>query len=576
MSRTFHVTLVFAFLFLIKSSSVDAQYNPLWIPDTLSGTVFNLNLRDTVKQFLPGPSTPTMGINGNWWGPTLFFNKGDTVYMNVMNGLMDTTTLHWHGIHLPAVMDGGPHQVIPPMTTWMPYFKVMNNAATYWYHPHLHMMTEEHVINGLGGLIIVRDSNEAALNLPRMYGIDDIPLVLSDRRFDTTAGNVNKMLMAHLGDTMMVNGTLYPEFTVPSQVIRFRILSNALERGYRFGFADSTPFSVIATDGGLLNSPVNITQTRFTISPGERVEILVNLSGRQGQTLDLIAYNSTLPSDIAGASPGIGSFYNKLGGRDFLILHLNIGPSTGNPVTTFPVTLKNNVFLSAANATNTRHIKFTDPPDSLCPNNLIGCGWFDSTFFDINVINYTINRNAIEIWELENKSDYFSHPFHIHDVQFYILDRNGAIPPAYERGWKDVVNVRKNQTVRVIAKFEDFIDSLTPYMYHCHILYHEDAGMMGQFVVVDLSVAINEQNETNNFLFVYPNPAVDEFTVSSTLFKQGKNQLKVFDTMGREMFSETMQTFHQTIKVKEWKDGLYFVQFANADQFMLKKIVVQH
>ena len=364
LTKLYHIVISSVLFILLNTHFANAQYNTLWIPDSLSGTTFNLTLQDTFKQFLPGQQTITEAINGNWWGPTLFFNKGDTVHLNVINHLQDSATIHWHGIHLPAMMDGGPHQPIAPMTTWSPYYKVMNKAATYWYHPHLHMMTEEQVIRGMGGLIIVRDSIESALNLPRTYGVDDIPLVLSDRRFDTSATNLNQLTMAHLGDTMMVNGTLYPQYNVPAQVVRFRILNGAMERGYKFGFNDSTAFSVITTDGGLLNAPINITAKRFLIAPGERVEILVNLSGRQGQSLDLIAYNSTLPSDVAGASPGTGIFHNLLGGRDFLILHLNVVGQTANPCIMIPSTLTTNTFWSAANANVTRHIKFTDAPDS--------------------------------------------------------------------------------------------------------------------------------------------------------------------------------------------------------------------
>ena len=109
-------------LLFFSIGAIQAQsYNNLWIPDTLSGTNFNLTIKDTFAQLTPGNQTITAGINGKFWGPTLFFNKGDTVHMNVLNKLNESTTLHWHGFHLPAVMDGGPHQLIPPGTIWKPY-----------------------------------------------------------------------------------------------------------------------------------------------------------------------------------------------------------------------------------------------------------------------------------------------------------------------------------------------------------------------------------------------------------------------------------------------------------------------
>jgi FtsP/CotA-like multicopper oxidase with cupredoxin domain len=467
--------LFFGLLFLSFASR--AQYNPLWIPDTLTGTTFNLTVRDTFRQFFPGQQTITEAVNGSWWGPTLIFNKGQNVQLNVINQLMDTTTMHWHGVHLPAYADGGPHQPIPPSATWSPAYKVLNNASTYWYHPHLHMMVEEQVNMGIGGFIIVRDSAEATLNLPRTYGVDDIPIVLTDRRFDAN----NQIVQSHFGDTMVVNGTINPEYTVPAQIVRLRILNAAAERFYRFGFSNNATFRVITTDGGLMNAPVS--QTRFTLAPGERVEILVNFAGLSGTSLDLIAYNNTLPGDVAGSSAGTGVFANALGGRQFNLLHLNVGAMTANPVTAFPATLLNTTFPSAANATVTRHITMSDG-GALCPAGFSGCGMLDSAFFNINVINQTIILNTTEIWEIQNVSA-FAHPFHMHNIQFYILDRNGVAAPTYEKGWKDVMQVRANTTARFITRFTDYADSIRPYMYHCHNLFHEDGGMMGQFVVID-------------------------------------------------------------------------------------------
>lgn len=142
-------------------------------------------------------------------GTYIVFNKGDVVHLNVKNKLNDSTTIHWHGMHLPAVMDGGPHQVIPPGTLWQPYWKVSNNAGTYWYHPHLHEMTLEHLTKGIGGFIIVRDPIESSLALPRKYGIDDIPLVLTSRRYD--ANNQFVTTNTAYGDYMLSNGTQAPK-----------------------------------------------------------------------------------------------------------------------------------------------------------------------------------------------------------------------------------------------------------------------------------------------------------------------------------------------------------------------------
>lgn len=156
---------------LIFTHFVYSQYNTIPIPEALYGTTFDLNIHESVKQIKStGNQTVTGSINNEtFWGPTLIINKGDEVHMNVTNNLNESTTLHWHGMHLPAVMDGGPHQVIPAGTLWQPYWTMTNNAATYWYHPHLHTTTEAQISKGVGGLIIVKDAVEAALPLPRTY-----------------------------------------------------------------------------------------------------------------------------------------------------------------------------------------------------------------------------------------------------------------------------------------------------------------------------------------------------------------------------------------------------------------------
>ncbi len=377
---------------LFFSEKTNAQYNNLWIPDTLSGTTFNLAIKDTFAQIVSkGNQTITGGINGKFWGPTLFFKKGDEVHMNVHNYLNDSTTIHWHGFHLPAVMDGGPHQIIPPGTVWQPYWKVTNNAATYWYHPHLHEMTMDQITKGIGGLIIVRDSAEAALPLPRSYGIDDIPLVLTDRDFNTS----NQFVSVPYGDSMMVNGTLRPQFSVPGQVVRFRILDGAIERSYNLGFSDNRTFYVITSDGGLLNAPVPVT--RYLLHAGERIEILVNFTGQENTTVELKAFNSTLSNFIAGGEAFTnGPFANALGKKDFNILHLKIGAKTSSPVTIIPTSLTKNLLLDPNTAAVTRYLTISDSagvPGILGPNAFI----INHKLFEFNKNDYEVKLGDTEI-----------------------------------------------------------------------------------------------------------------------------------------------------------------------------------
>ena len=538
-------------LALAAANASFGQYNTLKIPDTLSGTTFNLTAKDTFTQIVPGNQTIVASLNGDWWGPTLILKKGDVVHMNVTNKLNDTTTIHWHGMHLPAIMDGGPHQPIPPNTTWSPYWKVDNNAGTYWYHPHLHMMALKQVTEGLGGLIIVRDSLESSLNLPRQYGVDDIPLVLTDRKFDAS----NQFIDASYGDSMMVNGVVRAQYTIPAQVVRLRLLNAATERSYNVGFSDNRTFYVITTDGGLVNNPVPLT--RMLLSAGERVEILVNCSGQMGTNVDLKAYNTALsPQYPGGENFTTGPLVNALGHADFNMLHLNIGAATSTAVTTIPSALTTNTFYGASSASLTRYVTISD--------STVGPGGpaflINHKFFDIAHIDYHVPLDNVEIWQITSTSN-FSHPFHIHDVEFSILDINGATPPPEQQGWKDVVLVPAHQTVRFIAKFNDYADSLKPYMFHCHIAGHEDANMMGQFVVGNSPAGIMDVAK-NRKMRLYPNPAKGllNFEMESGVVIK---HAAVINTGGQIVMNVELNASKAELNVAELGRGIYFLRLTD-------------
>lgn len=540
---------------MVVCQQVNAQYNNMWIPDTLSGTDFNLTIKDTFAQIVnTGQQTITGGINGKFWGPTLFINKGDVVHMNVTNKLNDSTTLHWHGMHLPAVMDGGPHQIIPPNTTWQPFWTVKNDAATFWYHPHLHEMSQDQITKGIGGLLIVRDAVEGALALPRTYGVDDIPLVLTDRDFNTS----NQMPIVPYGDSMLTNMTLRAQYNVPSQVVRFRILNAAIERSYNLGFSDGRSFSIITSDGGLLNAPVSVT--KYLLHAGERIEILVNCTGQNGTTVDLKAYNSLLGGFIAGGENFVnGPFGNYLGHKDFNILHLNIGAQTSNATTTIPTSLTTNTLLDVASANITRKLTISDSagvPGVLGPNAFI----INHKLFDINYNEYEVPLGNTEIWEITNSS-LFGHPFHIHDVEFNIVSVNGVAPAAAQAGWKDVVFIpgrtgSTNAVVKFIAKFDDFADHLHPFMYHCHISLHEDEGMMGQFVVTS-PTAVKQIAKVEIPINLYPNPAHDKLFVEFKNQTQSAYYITITDVLGRTKLMLPAPDLKNGIDISGLGKGIY-------------------
>ncbi len=456
------------------TTTSDTTHNTLYIPPTLTGTSFNLALGKSSKQFFTGATTPTYSYNNlPFWGPTLIFNKGDNVSFNITNNLTDTTTLHWHGFHIPAVMDGGPHQKIAPGATWSPHFTVMNNASTFWFHPHLHEKTYEQITMGAGGLIIVKDPIESALNLPRTYGTDDIPLVLTSRRFNTDNSfntNVNDY-----GDYLLANGTLNPQISLPKQYVRFRILNAEIERAYNLGFSDGRTFYVISNDGGLLDAPVAVT--RLVLGVGERAEILVNLGGDNvGSSLKLMSYNSNqsfgFPGGESAQSGNLGSLLNN---KDFEVLKINVAAANAQAITSIPTKLTTNTTLTTADATSNISTSIT-----------AGQGGsefaFDNNNYNYVTINHTIPLNTTVKWTFVN-SNVFGHSIHIHDIQFKIVSRSSGAIQNYEQGWKDTFFLHLGETVSVVAKFDDFADATNPFMYHCHFPNHEDAGLMGQFLV---------------------------------------------------------------------------------------------
>lgn len=557
------------FLLFLGLGNLAYGQNPLFIPSTLSGNTINLSLQNGSVNFYPGNATQTMGVNGNLLGPTILLDRYQTVTMNVTNNLTDTTTIHWHGMHVAPQNDGGPHTVIPPGTTWSPSFPVLDWATTNWYHPHLHMKTNEHVQKGIAGMIIVRDDIEAALDLPRTYGVDDIPLVIQTKAFD--ASNQIITLETALDTSLMINGTIDPISNLPAQVVRLRLLNGSSERVYNIGFSSNQTFYQIGSDGGLLTAPVALTRLR--IAPGERMEILVDFTGMQGQNTALMSYGSELPSAIYGASqPGMGAgqtipnyALNPLNGANFQLLGISIGTQTSNPITTIPSSLVAHSPWLQANASTTRTLTFS--PQTMGPTAIQGPFLINMMPFDMMMINQYIPFENTEIWTLTNNTP-IAHPFHIHDVQFYVLDINGVAPPANQQGRKDVILVPAGGgVVRFITKFEDFYNDTMPYMYHCHMLTHEDGGMMGQFIVNSPIVGLNEI-QTSTESFVYPNPVIDFLTIDTPI----GSRLVLYDNTGRFIWEETTDKMNQKIDFSGLKTGVYFLNEVENEQTRVIKI----
>jgi len=259
--------------------------------------------------------------------------------------------------------------------------------------------------------------------------------------------------------------------------VRFRILNGEIERVYILGFEDDRTFHVIGTDGGLVNTPVAVT--RLTIAPGERYEIVVDLTGDAiGSALTMQAFNGGQPFGFPGGEDaGSGqTFGSTLNNTTFEVLRIAVAAATAEAVRTLPATLANNTYWTAADATNERTIAITDTgPGSPFT--------FDDQGYDMETMNQTVVLDAIEQWTIDN-GRVFSHSFHIHDVQFALVSRSTGEVGEHEKGWKDTVYLFTNETVQFVAKFDDFASTEHPFMYHCHMANHEDEGLMGQFLVV--------------------------------------------------------------------------------------------
>ncbi len=459
---------------------------PLRIPPLDPGQMvdgqrkFDLTVGHGEMAFFADLKTKTMGINGDYLGPVLRFRAGEKVQLNVSNTMEEATTLHWHGFNLPAAADGGPHQVVAPGGDWTAEFEVREKASTMWYHSHLMGKTADQVWAGVAGMILIDDEEADALNLPNNYGVDDFPVVLQDRAFNSYGQmpyrlNMHSRNMGMSGDVALVNGTVSPYLEVTTSLVRLRLLNGSNGSIYALGFEDGRTFSQIASDGGLLAAPAQTTM--ILLAPGERAEIVVDMSDQAPAMLRSFAQTGGSGGMMGGMG---GMMRGNSPNHDFLELRPATSVSTSPAL---PATLADLPTPDQNAATNSR--QFTLQMNGMGMMNAFTGGGFsiNGKSMDPTYINEVVKMGETEVWQISNAS-MMAHPFHIHNTQFRILARNGATPAAGEAGRKDTVLVSPGETVHILIRFDHYSDDSLPYMYHCHILEHEDAGMMGQFVVV--------------------------------------------------------------------------------------------
>lgn len=471
----------------ISTSSVtEPEFtNELAIPPLADSTVengvrtFQLTAQTGQTSFPGTGEAETWGYNGSFLGPTLRAERGEQVAFEIDNQLPATTSVHWHGMHLPAAMDGGPHQMIAQGETWRPSWKIDQPASTLWYHPHPHGETEKQVYLGLAGMFILDDDASLAADLPSEYGVDDLPLIVQDKEFDSTGRlvlNNDGSEPGMLGDTVMVNGTVGGYQEVTTERVRLRLLNGSTARTYTFEIPDRS-MTMVASDGGFLDAPLEMDQVR--LAPGERAEVVVSFDA--GETVRMHSSKTDLGGIAVPATSG--------GNDEFDVLEFRAADSlTPSPKPTWP---------KAADADID---ELHEDEASVTRDFTLNTREINGEEMDMNRIDEVVHVGDTEVWEVRSTQP-IPHSFHIHDVQFRVLTVDGQAPPPELAGPKDTIYLNPNVTYRLLVRFEDYADPTMPYMYHCHMLLHEDEGMMGQFVVIEPGdedkVAVPEHSDSS-------------------------------------------------------------------------------
>ncbi len=446
---------------------LDARSGPIRLQATAGTTVF-----------AGGAPSSTMGFNQTYLGPTVLLKRDTTIPVRIENGVDAPITVHWHGLTVPSQADGGPGTEIAPGAGRDVELPIRQPAATHWYHTHVHGRTAPDVYAGLAGAVILQDEEEAGTQLPRAYGVDDFVLILQDKRFDGLGRAVYKPGMMDImhgfrGDAILVNGQLRPIAKAPRGLVRLRLINAATSSPFDLSLESGRPLVLIGVDQGLLGAPAEVT--KVSLAPGERVELLVDLG--QGEDRLMAASQSSM---------GMGSMMDGMGGMmegdasSAVLLKLAPDDSREAAVTIAPVRLPGSAVAIAATGARRRFVL----DEGMGPINMVRGAVGASPVMTINGKSYDMNRvdfstptGATEHWTVV--AHQMAHPFHVHGAKFKVLRNGGREPRPEEQGWKDTVLVDGEAELAVSIDAET--SEGLPFVFHCHILEHEDAGMMGQF-----------------------------------------------------------------------------------------------
>ncbi|MBS1806646.1 MAG: multicopper oxidase domain-containing protein [Acidobacteria bacterium] len=445
--------------------------------------------RDPVSR-TGSPVTAEATPPSTYLGPIMRVRSRQRIRINFTNQLPEATVMHWHGLHVPPEMDAHPSYLVQPGQSYVYEFAVANRAGTYWFHPHPDGRTARQVYNGLAGLFIVTDEEDAATGLPT--GKYDLPLVLQDRMLDAANQFVYQTgggMMGNdgfLGDRFFVNGK--PDFllTLERRAYRLRLLNGSNARVYKLAWDDGTPLTVIGTDGGLLERAMQ--RSYVMLAPGERIELWADFSGRP---VDSILPLRSL--QFSGAEVGMGGGGQTLpNGAAFTVMKVQVTGRTSETgvLPTQLSTLNRNRIEDAINRNTPRSFAVSMGMISGGMRWLLNGRPYQESELASNEI---VQLNTTEVWELSNTNTggmSMVHPIHIHGLQFQVLERtiNSQFAAGWETvrygyvddGWKDTVMIMPGERVKVLLRFEDFTGM---YVYHCHNLEHEDAGMMRNYQV---------------------------------------------------------------------------------------------
>ena len=415
--------------------------NPLHIPSTISSGNFTLTASPGTHDLGGGAIASVWQYNGSMPAPTIVATKGDVISATYQNNLPEPSIIHWHGMLVTHQNDGQPMQAIGTGASYPYNFPIINRAALNWYHPHPHFTIGKQVYNGLAGAFVIRDAEEAALNLPA--GNYEVPLVLRDITLDKNGNPVyNPTGGGYFGKIPLVNGTKDPYLNVDRAMYRFRVLVGSTSRVFKLALSNGAPFILIGNDGGLLPSSSN--QTTLEVSPGERLDLLVDFR--------------TIASGSKIMLQELNSGWN--------LLELRV---TSNSVTYTGAVTTSSSIPQLTNPDTTRFFSFD------------GMSKINGKEYDMTRIDFEVPFERTELWTFKTNGN-GPHPVHIHGASFQVVSRTGGRGQVFpwEAGWKDVVLVNDFETVSVLIRFDSYKGV---YVMHCHKLEHEDNGMMMNFEV---------------------------------------------------------------------------------------------